>query len=55
MKKLNVIKKNFFSEVQFFYEIIPSHAILSTKEWISLIVTNHLWQISFFQTIWDDL
>ena len=34
--------------------IIPPHAILSTKEQISLLVTNQLWQISFFQPIWND-
>ena len=35
-------------------KIIPPHAILITKGQISLLVTNHLWQISFFQSIWND-
>ena len=48
------MKKNFFYNLKFLMKIIPPHAILSTKEQISLLVTNQLWQISFFQPIWNN-
>ena len=35
-------------------KIIPPHAIKITKEKISHLVTNQLWQISLLQPIWND-
>ena len=39
---------------EIFVKIIPPHAIKSTKGYISLLVTNQLWQLSFFQPIEND-
>ena len=47
--------KFFFLKLElFFYEIISPHDLKSTKKIDFAIVTNQLWQISFFHPIWND-
>ena len=46
------MKKKVFKKLKFFYEIIPHSPYEVQNEKISLIVTNQLWQISFFEPTW---
>ena len=56
MEKLNETKQNekkIFLKFEIFYENHP-HTPYKVQKIHSLLVTNHLWQISYFQPIWTD-